>query len=194
LLGHSMVMCGILTLVMVPAMLPRRPPARRTAALVMPRLAAWIAARRRPVLLAGVPVTVALTAAATRMRVTPTLDRLRSWTTAAQVESTIGPAFGLPSDVYVVRAEGRDLDALLESNERLAARLSAAMPSLAFQAPTALLPSARSQQGVVHAIARRHLTPDAVRGSLERARVDGGFTPGAVDPFAARLPRLLDPA
>ena len=29
LLGHSMVVCGILTLVMVPALLPRRPPPRR---------------------------------------------------------------------------------------------------------------------------------------------------------------------
>ena len=40
LLGHSMVVCGVLTLVMVPALLPRRPPRRPCRALLMPRLAA----------------------------------------------------------------------------------------------------------------------------------------------------------
>ena len=40
LLGHSMVVCGVLTLVMVPALLPRRPPRR-----AVPR-AADAAARR----------------------------------------------------------------------------------------------------------------------------------------------------
>src|SRR5262249_26966889 len=133
LLGHSMVVCGVLTLVMVPAMLPRRPPAGRSTALVMPRLASWVAGRRRASLSAGLGVTVALTLAATRMRVNPTLDRLRSVTPAAQLEQTIGPAFGLPGDVYVVLADGRDLEPLLETNERLAARLTTEMPSLAFQ-------------------------------------------------------------
>ena len=45
LIGHSMVVCGILTLVMVPALLPRRRP-RRIRALMMPRLAGWIERRR----------------------------------------------------------------------------------------------------------------------------------------------------
>jgi predicted exporter len=193
LLGHSMVMCGILTLVIVPAMLPKRPSVRGTAALVMPRLAAWIAARRRLILLSGLAATIALAAAATQMRVNPTLDRLRSVTPAAQLESTIGPAFGLPSDVYVVLAEGGDLEALLDTNERLSTRLSAEMPGLAFQPPTSLLPSAAAQQQVATEIERRHLTPDTVRASLERARIAGDFTPGAFDPFASRLPRLLDP-
>jgi len=194
LLGHSMVMCGLLTLVMVPAMLPKRPPARKSAALVMPRLAAWIAGRRRAVLVAGLLVTLALTAAATRIRVNPTLDRLKSVTPAAQLESTIGPAFGLPSDVYVVLAEGPDLEALLETNERLAARLSANMPSLSFQPPSALLPSSQSQQLTIETIARRQISARSVRSALEQARIAGDFTPGAFDPFAMRLPRLLDPA
>jgi predicted exporter len=45
----------------------------------------------------------------------------------------------------------------------------------------------------VQAIATRRLSADVVRASLERARVAGDFTPGAFEPFAARLPRLLDP-
>jgi predicted RND superfamily exporter protein len=179
---------------MVPALLPRRPPRRRTAALVMPRLAAWIVHRRRPILVAGVLVTVALGASALRMRINPTLDRLRSVTDAAQLETQIGSAFGLPGDVYVVLAEGRDLEPLLETNERLARRLSAEMPSLAFQPPTRLLPSSASQAETVKAIGRSRLSPAAVRASLERSRVAGDFTPGAFEPFAERLPRLLDPA
>ena len=102
LLGHSMVMCGILTLVIVPAFLPRRPPARKSAALVMPSLAAWLVRWRRAVLLTGLATTIALGAAALRTRINPTLDRLRSVTPAAQLESAIGPAFGLPNDVYIV--------------------------------------------------------------------------------------------
>lgn len=194
LLGHSMMMCGILTLVMVPAFLPRRPPARRNAALVMPRLAAWIVRWRRAVLVGGLAITLALGALAFRIRINPTLDRLRSVTPAAQLESTIGPAFGLPNDVYVVLAEGRDLQPLLETNERLTRRLGTDLPSLSFQPPTSLLPSAASQAETVRAVAAHHLSPAAVRVALESARVAGDFTPGAFDPFAARLPRLLDPA
>jgi predicted exporter len=193
LLGHSMVVCGILTLVMVPAFLPRRPQRRgRKAALVLPRLAAWIARWRRGVLAAGLAATVALGAAATRVHINPTLDRLRSVTPAAQLESTIGPAFGLPSDVYVVLAEGGNLEALLETNERLARRLAAELPGLTFQPPTRLLPSAKAQNERVSKISARHLSADAVRVALEQARVAGDFTPGAFDPFAARLPSLLD--
>jgi uncharacterized protein len=194
LLGHSMVACGILTLVMVPAFLPRRPQRRRAAALVLPRLAAWIVRWRGGVLLAGVAVTIALGAAATRIRINPTLDRLRSVTPAAQLESTIGPAFGLPSDVYVVLAEGRDLQALLETNEQLARRLTTELPGLAFQPSTRLLPSVKAQDARVRAIAARHISADAVRATLEQARLAGDFTPGAFDPFAARLPSLLNPS
>jgi predicted exporter len=193
LLGHSMVMCGILTLVMVPAFLPRRPPARKSAALVMPSLAAWLVRWRRVVLLAGLATTIALGAAALRTRINPTLDRLRSVTPAAQLESAIGPAFGLPNDVYIVLAEGTSLESLLETNEKLASRLSAEIPSLAFQPPASLLPSAAAQAVNVRTIGRRQVTPASARAALERARVAGDFTPGAFDPFVDRLPRLLDP-
>ena len=192
LLGHSMMMCGILTLIMVPAFLPRRPPKRRVPELVMPRLADWILRRRRAILVGAVLLTIALAALATRIRIIPTLDRLRSVTPAAQLEARIGPSFGLPSDVYVVLAEGSDLQLLLETNERLAQRLAAEMPGLAFQPPSRLLPSAASQAQSVKTIDARHLSAGAVRASLERARVAGDFTPGAFDPFSARLPRLLD--
>ena len=191
LLGHSMAACGVLTLIMVPALLPRRAP-RRAVVLLMPRFAETIVRRRRLLLACSLIATLALGVAATRIRINPTLDRLRSTTPAAQLETKIGPTFGLPSDVAVVLAEGGDLDALLQTNERLADRLASEIPGLAFQPPSRVLPSTASQAGTAGAVERAHLSVDAVRASLERARVAGDFTPGAFDPFAARLPRLLD--
>jgi len=194
LLGHSMMACGILTLVMVPALLPRRPPRRAVPALLMPRLADWIARRRRLVLAAAVVLTCILGVAATRIRINPTLDRLRSVTDAAQLEAKIGAAFGLPSDVYIVLAEGPELEPLLETNERLARRLAAEVPGIAVQPPTRMLPSASSQARTVARIAQTQVSPAGVRAALEGARVAGDFASGAFDPFSARLPRLLDPA
>lgn len=192
LLGHSMMACGVLTLVMVPALLPRRPPRRAVAALLMPRLAAWIVRRRGWVLAASVVLTCVLGVAATRIRINPTLDRLRSVTDAAQLEATIGSAFGLPSDVYVVLAEGPALEPLLETNERLAQRLATELPDMAVQPPTRMLPSAASQARTVARIGQAQVSPARVRAALEQARVAGDFTPGAFDPFVARLPHMLD--
>lgn len=194
LLGHSMVVCGILTLVMVPALLPRTRSRGAIPALLMPRLAGWIVRRRRLVLAAAVVLTCVLGAAATRIRINPTLERLRSTTDAAQLESTIGSTFGLPSDVYVVLAEGPTLEPLLETNERLARRLGAEIPKMAMQPPTRMLPSAASQARTIAHIQEMQVSPARVRVALERARIDGDFTPGAFDPFVARLPRMLDPA
>jgi uncharacterized protein len=194
LLGHSMMACGILTLVMVPALLPRRPPRRAVPALLMPRLAAWIGRRRRLVLAAALVLTCILGVAATRIRINPTLDRLRSVTDAAQLETKVGAAFGLPSDVYIVLAEGSGLEVLLETNELLARRLAAELPGIAVQPPTRMLPSASSQARTVARIGQTQVSHAGVRAALERARVAGDFTPGAFDPFSARLPRLLDPA
>jgi len=192
LLGHSMVVCGVLTLIMVPALLPRRAPGRPVPALLMPRFAAWMVRRRRAVLVGSVLVTAVLGWAATRIHVNPTLDRLRSVTSAARIETEIGPKFGLPGDVYVALAEGPELEPLLQSNERLARRLTADIPDLAFQSPARLLPSAAAQDERAAAIAKSGLTVDAIRSTLERARVANDFTPGAFEPFSARVPRLLD--
>ena len=192
LLGHSMVVCGVLTLIMVPALLPRRAPRRPVPALLMPRLAAWMVSRRRAVLVGSVLVTVVLGLAATRIHVNPTLDRLRSVTSAAQIETEIGPKFGLPGDVYIVLAEGPELEPLLQTNERLARRLTQDIPDLAFQPPARLLPSAAAQDERAATIAKSGLSVDAIRSTLERARVANDFTPGAFEPFSARLPHLLD--
>jgi predicted RND superfamily exporter protein len=194
LIGHSMFVCGILTLVMVPALLPRRPTRRPARALLlMPRLARWIERHRRLILVSSAVLTCALGFFATRIHINPTLERLRSVTDAARLETKIGSAFGLPSDVYVVIAEGPQLESLLQTNERLAERL-AEVPGLAFQPPTRLLPSEAAQARTIAEIGRAQLSPATVRAAVEQARMASGFTPGAFDPFSARVPRLLDPA
>jgi uncharacterized protein len=194
LIGHSMMVCGLLTLVMVPALLPRRPPRRPRPSLVMPRLASWIVRRRRSILWMAAGLTVVLGAAAVRLKVDPTLDRLRSTTDAARLEERIGPAFGLPGDMYVVLAEGTDLEPLLETNERLAERLSTELPNLLVQAPSRLLPSTSAQRRTTARLSAAGLSVPSLRASLEQARIAAGFTPGAFDPFAGRLTALLDPA
>jgi predicted exporter len=138
-------------------------------------------------------LTVVLGAAAVRLRVDPTLDRLRSTTDAARLEERIGPAFGLPGDLYVVLAEGTNLEALLETNERLVGGLSTELPHLLVQAPSRLLPSASAQRRTMARVSAAGLSVPSVRTSLEQARIAAGFTPGAFDPFTERLTALLEP-
>jgi predicted RND superfamily exporter protein len=187
-----MLACGILTLVLVPALLPHRGPSRPIPALVLPALARWIASRRRTILIIAALATVLLALAATRMRINPTLDRLRSVTDAALLEQRIAPMFGLPREVYVVTADGPDLEALLESNERLVHRVEAALPDVRIHAPTLLLPSNAAQEHRATEIRRSGLEPASVRAALDEAGDAEGFKRGSFAPFAERLPRLLN--
>jgi uncharacterized protein len=184
----------VLTLLLVPALLPRQAPRARVRALTLPALPIWIAAHRRAILVAAVALTCVLGAASTRLRVDPSLERLRSVTDAAKLETRINSAFGLPTTIYVVLADGPDLDPLLETNERLTRRIKTELPALRVQAPTSFLPSAASQARATDRIARSGLSVDAVRSSLERATIQSGFRPGSFAPFADRLPALLDTA
>ena len=196
LIGHSMLICGVLTLVLVPALLPRgtgrHAGANRRRILTMPRLAAWIVRRRIVLTMAAIVITVVLGAVSLRLRVNPTLDRLRSTTSAALLETKLASTFGLPTDVYVVLAEGDDLERLLETNERLTAALTAEVPALGVQAPTALLPSLAAQARTAAQVQQSVPSANALLGSLDRAREVSGFKPGAFDLFTARLDTILD--
>jgi predicted RND superfamily exporter protein len=194
LIGHSMMICGVLTLVLVPALLPRRRSRWSRPSLLLPRLADWIVRRRKPILVFASALTVLLGIVALRLKVDPTLDRLRSTTEAARLEERIGPAFGLPGDAYVVLAEGAALEPLLDTNERLVQGLTKALPDLVVHPPSRLLPSAAAQGRTMARVGAAGLSIQAIRASLEESRLAAGFTPGAFDPFAQRLPALLDPA
>ena len=140
LVGHSMVICGILTLLLVPALLPRQAPRERRRTLGLPRLTVWISARRRLILVTAAVLTAVLGLAARGLRIDASLERLRSDTEAARLEERVGSAFGLPTTVYVVLDDGVNLDALLETNERLTTRLAADLPELRVQAASWFFP------------------------------------------------------
>ena len=192
LIGHSMVLCGLLTLVLVPATLPRVGPRRPARSLKLPGLATAVQRYRVPILIAAGIVTVLLGAASSKLRINPTLDRLKSVTPAAVLEERLAPMFGLPGDVYVVLDRGPDLQALLASNERLARELARTGPDVRFQPATTLLPADATQARRAAAVRQSGLTPADVDHELARAAEAAGFRPGSFDPFRERVPRLLD--
>ncbi len=87
LIGHSMMVCGVLTLVLVPALLPAKPPA--VSALTMAWLARLVVRRRAVILGAAAVITVAAALAAPRLRIDPSLDRLRSTSPASAFEAEV---------------------------------------------------------------------------------------------------------
>jgi uncharacterized protein len=194
LIGHSMVLCGIFTLVLVPALLPRRRPTRSIRPLTMPGLAGWVQGRRHLILALALGLTLLLGAAATRLRVNPTLEKLRSVTSGAQLQEKIGPMFGLPGDVQVVLAEGADLDSLLTANEQLAERIKSELPDVPVQAASTLLPSGATQDARASTLQSATLSPASVGETLTQAAEIEGFRQDSFDPFRERLPAMLDPA
>ena len=192
LIGHSMLICGVLTLVLIPALLPRRAPSTRAQGLTMPRLAAWTQRHRGAIVAGALLLTVVLGVFARGLQIDPTLDRLRSVTGAARLETEIAGRFGLPRDVYIVLATGPSLQTLLQTNEQLAAAVGRELPGVPSQLPSALVPSDDRQDRSSARIAQARLSPGTVRESLERARAAEGFRAGTFEPFEARLPHLLD--
>ena len=193
LIGCSMALCGVLTLVLVPALLPQRMPSQRVAALGMPALARWIRARRRAILVIAALLTLVLGGAALRLRLDPTLDRLRSVTPAAVMLERVARRFALPDDVYVILQRGPDLDALLVDNERLTEGIAAALPGMGLQMATALLPSAAAQERRAAKIRSAGLPAGQVEIQLQAAAQAEGFQADALRAFRERLPRLLEP-
>jgi predicted RND superfamily exporter protein len=191
LTGHSMVACGLLTLFIVPAMLPRR---SRSAPrlLTMPALAAFVRTHSTLLLGAASVVSVVLGLAATTVRVNPSLDRLRSVTPGAMLEAKIAQAFGLPSDVYVVLSQGADLERLLQDNESLIRRVRG-LRDVPIHAPASLVPSQAAQSERAARIHKELPPPTAIEATLRSAAARTGFREGTFDPFIARLPALRDP-
>jgi uncharacterized protein len=193
LIGLSMLVCGVMTLLIVPAALSSRPPTRLPRSLAMPGVAALVLRRRGTVLGIAAVATVTLGYFATTVRMNFTLDRLRSVTPGAQMVEDVTRSFGLPGDIYVVLAQHTELDALLTQNEALAARLKRDVPGLSFQAPAALLPSTATQIARLRTARTRVQDVDAVRAALETAAVSAGFRPQSFERFTERLPRMLSP-
>jgi predicted exporter len=192
-IGHSMVACGLLTLVLVPALLPTRRPSGPISVLIWPSLASWIVRRRTPVLAVSAMASLALGAAALTLKVDTSLERMRSITPGARFEESVRERFGLPSDVYVWLQRGPALDPLLRSNETFVARARTEVPGLTIDAPSGLLPSDEAQARSLARIRARAPRPELTQAALGQAAADAGFRSGTLDPFLQRLPRLLNP-
>ena len=106
LVGHSMVVCGLADAVSRSRDAAAHGPRTVQRALVLPGLAAWIVRHRTAIIAGSIVATVLLGVAAARIRVNPTLERLRSVTDAAALEARIGPTFGLPGEVSVIVIAG----------------------------------------------------------------------------------------
>ena len=193
LIGLSMIVCGLLTLVVVPAALPSRSTATAVRALRLPGLAEFVQSQRRTILAAAIAVTLVSAYFATTLRVNPTLDRLRSVTAGATFLQDVSRTFALPEDVLVVLATGRELEPLLEANEALAATLRKQTPALVVQAPSAILPSARTQGRRRAVLAQSVPAAQVIATALEQAGVEAGFKPQLFAAFFERLPRMLSP-
>jgi uncharacterized protein len=190
LVGASMFVCGIATLILVPASLPGRAPVEPPPSFTLPRFAAAVRSHARMVLAGATLLTIILGSSATRLRVNPTLDRLRSVTEGARFLEEVTDAFALPSDVIVILQTGADLDRLLDDNAAFVATARGAISSLALQAPAALLPSTRTQQARAERVRAGMPPMGRLRADLERAAAEAGFLPRAFDPFIERVSRI----
>ncbi|HUE85539.1 MAG TPA: MMPL family transporter [Vicinamibacterales bacterium] len=197
LIGVGMLLCGVLTLVIVPAALPRAPRLSRVAErrwLTMPGLASAVKRHRVAILVAAGVLTLASVALVSTLRVNPTLERLRSVTPGALLLEQVTADFGFGGDVILVLDSGPDLQALLERNEQLVARIRRAAPSLDMHAPTTLLPSDRMQATRRRIVQESLPEVEVLHSSLDAATVDAGFRPGAFQSFGDRLTRLTSEA
>ncbi len=175
LIGHGMLLCGVLTLVLIPALLPKRGP--RTPPLTAHWLSRFVASRATAILWITALLTLALGFAATRVEVDPSLDRLRAQTSGTAFESEVARRFGVPPDIYIVMARGPALEPLLEVNERLVDELTRTVPQARVHAPTALLPSQAAQARAAALIGSRSLTPASVRERVTRGSAGGRLPP-----------------
>jgi predicted exporter len=191
LIGASMFICAIATLVLVPAAMPARPPLAGIRSISMPRFARFVLGHRRSVLVAAVILTLASGYAATALRVNPTLERLRSVTAGATFLEEVTETFDLPSDVTVLLQRGRSLNDLLEEDRRLVETVRRRVPSVPVQSVSALLPPPAVQTARAELIHQALPSVESIRHDLEVAAAASGFRPGSFAPFSARLPRLV---
>jgi len=144
IIGHSMVACGLLTLLLVPALLPSRAVAAARSSS-WPRLAAWIRAHRTRILAAGVLATVGLALMTPQLRINPSLERLRSQTPGVAVERAMTSRFALPGEALSILQTGPELDSLLDQNRSVVEAVRQASPDVPLQAASLMLPPPPAQ-------------------------------------------------
>lgn len=189
LIGVGILACGLCTLILVPALLPRNPPTAQLRQFRADGLAAFTQRHRVPILVISAGLTIVLGIGAFFLRVSPTVDKLDARTPARAVEREILTRFKLPEDAIFVVAEGPQLEPLLVANQRLKDALG---PGLAASWPVDFLPPLARQVETARVIDASGVTRAGVVRALDAAATRTGFRPDVFAPFTGRLDRLLD--
>ncbi|HEV3141176.1 MAG TPA: MMPL family transporter, partial [Vicinamibacterales bacterium] len=193
LVGLGILLCCGLTLLLLPAMLPRHTDGRRERGLTAAWLGRFVTRAARPIVWVSAIATIALAAASTRLHLDTSIDKLQAQTRGAVLEKEVADQFALPRDVLLVLNEHEDIQPLLETEARLERALSAEAPSVVASGIGVLLPSAREQMRVAQVIRAARTTSSDVQGAIRAAAARTGFRPDTFVPFLERVPRLLDP-
>jgi predicted RND superfamily exporter protein len=194
LVGLGILLCCGLTIVLLPALLPRQTAARSGRAIRAPWLGRFVTRAAAPIVWVSVIATLALAAASTRLRLDAGIDRLQARTRGTALEKEVAERFSLPQDVLLVLNENADIEALIETDERLQRTLTARLPAVVASGIGFMLPSEREQARVAEVIRAARIGSADVRRDLEEAAARAGFRPDAFLPFLDRIPHLLDPA
>ena len=193
LVGLGILLCCGLTLLLLPALLPRRTDARAGRGVTAAWLGRFVTRAAAPIVWVSAVATIALGAASTRLHLDASIDKLQAQTRGAALEKEVAERFSLPRDVLLVLDEHEDIEPLLETDERLERALAARAPSVAASGVGFLLPSAREQERVAAVIRAAGTTSGGARRDIEAAAARAGFRPDTFVPFLERVPRLLDP-
>jgi predicted RND superfamily exporter protein len=192
LVGLGILLCGLFTLLLVPALLPRRDPRVPTWVIESRWLPAFVARHRQPILAATVVVTVVLLVPAAKTRVVAALERLEPDTPAIALEHAIAERFAIPRDTVLAVATGSDLERLLEQHASFERRARDEVKGVSITSPSSLLPPARAQAAVDAVLARAD-DVQTIAARFASATTRAGFKPGVFDGFSERLPRMLMP-
>jgi predicted exporter len=193
LVGLGIICCLVLTILLLPALLPAHVGSRGTV-----KTAEWLGrfvtgSSRRIVWVSAVG-TIALAGAAVRLRLDTSLERLQAQTNGAALEREVARRFSLPQDVLIVMHEDQDIDALLDMQERFQQSLALRAPSITVSGIRFLLPSAHQQRRVSEVISANGITAAEARQNIQAAAKSAGFRDDTFEPFFERLSTLLDPA
>jgi predicted RND superfamily exporter protein len=192
LVGVGIILCCTFTLLLLPPLL-----AFGSTHAGRAREAAWlgrlVVLGARPILWASLVATVVLGAAATRLRVDTSIDRLQARTAGAQLEQQMAERFSLPRDVLLVLNENDELQPLIEADDRLGRALGSQHPPIASSGISLLLPPGGVQDGVAEEIRTSGITPSEVERNVRAAGEQAGFRRDAFAPFLARVRRVIDP-
>jgi predicted RND superfamily exporter protein len=187
--------CG-LTVLLLPALLPRGLDARRwqeARGFTAAWLGGFVVRAAVPIVWVSAIATIALAGASTQLRLDTSIDKLQAQTRGATLEKEVADRFSLPRDVLMVLNDHEEVEPLLEADARLERALADRAPSVVASGIGMLLPPEREQARVAALIRASGTTGGGAQRDIQAAAARTGFRPDSFAPFLERVPKLLDP-